>query len=110
MNINCYMVQVFVSASSLWSIPRGSVDYGALPGVINTLITTQAQGLAHLAVIILSPADCSLQPWLCNPLKRHRAEGKQDTWLKIIKNIRKSSVVVVVVFFKERKTVICSYR
>lgn len=41
------------------SVAHRSVDYGGLGWVINTVISTQAQGLTHSEVITCSPVDCS---------------------------------------------------
>lgn len=48
-----------VCASFRRSVAHGSVDYGGLGRVINTVIATQAQGLVHSEVITCSPVDCS---------------------------------------------------
>lgn len=67
------------------SVAHGSVDYRGLGRVINTVIATQAQGLAHSEVITCSPVDCS--PSLCHtrrntPLRKRRAKSHMEIAIK----------------------------
>lgn len=92
---------MFVATSFLWSVARGSVDYGGLGRVINTVIATQAQGLAHSAVITCSPVDCSL--WcalsLCHTRRHTPLREVRASQLKITQHISKLSIAIMLLSF-----------
>lgn len=72
------------------------VDYGGLGRVINTVIATQAQGLAHSEVITCSPVDCSPSPSLSHKTE-HSPCGNTEfpelkfTWKSPLKGYARTS-------------------
>lgn len=68
------------------SVAHTSVDYGDLGRVINTLIATQAQGLAHSEVITCSPVGCSPSPSLSHKTEHSPAETLSFSTLKLHEN------------------------